>query len=178
MTSYIIELIFYYFMWLLWAYWIHRLSHIKSKKNPLYKIHLEHHKIKYGHSIEVKLNFSNWRYLFLWFGNLKSSLDVWITLTFPVLALSIIEPKFGIPLLIYNYIYEVFFSEEILDHNPNISGYITNFFACGQYHLEHHRYPNSNYSLYITLWDYVFSTVYIKNNHNNIEIFSYLSSDR
>ena len=67
-------------------------------------------------------------------------------------------PKAGRPLLAFHYIYEVFLSENQLDHNPKITGRVTRWFAWGDFHLQHHVHPKQNIGLMITLWDRLFGT--------------------
>lgn len=148
------SLIFYFMLWTLCSYWIHRIAHIPHKKNILFKVHQAHHMVQYGESY-----MPSWGSFFFWFGSWKASLDVWISLTLPVVIIAIIDPVPGITLLIFHYVYEVFFSSNVLDHNPKIKGMVTRIFAIGQYHLQHHRVQRWNYSFFITLWDHVFRTV-------------------
>jgi sterol desaturase/sphingolipid hydroxylase (fatty acid hydroxylase superfamily) len=155
---YVIELVYWFLVWMLWAYWFHRLAHIPSTRNPLWQIHLAHHKEKYG--LEEPISWwPHWTAFLLWFGNLRASLDVWLTLTLPVVLLSFIVPQYGLPLLAFNYVYEVFLSEKTWDHNPQVKGWITRYLACGVYHLSHHRRTEVNLAFYVTIWDYVFGTV-------------------
>jgi sterol desaturase/sphingolipid hydroxylase (fatty acid hydroxylase superfamily) len=159
-VKYLTITLFYFLLWMLIAYWIHRIAHIPHKYNFLFKIHLAHHKYEYG-----KPSWPRWHEYFLWYGDLRSSLDVWITLTFPAMVITLIDPRHGIILLIINYIYEVFLGGDVLDHNPKIRGRITKIFAWGQFHLTHHRNVRKNYSFYITLWDHIFRTAIIKDKN-------------
>ncbi|WP_025028674.1 sterol desaturase family protein [Caldalkalibacillus mannanilyticus] len=155
----LMKIIGYYLLCTLYSYIIHRLAHIPSKKNPLYKIHLEHHKNKYD---DLKPSLPSIPNYFMWFGSWKASLDVWITLTLPFVIVAFIDPVPGIILLVYHYLYEIFLAASVLDHNPRVKGAITRFLAVGQFHMKHHYYIKGNYGFYITLWDYVFGTVYKK----------------
>lgn len=147
----------YFLIWTLYSYWVHRLAHIPSKRNILFKIHIEHHKAEYGNP-----SWPRWQEYFLWYGNWRASADVWITLMLPGIVISIFDPLHGLPMLIFLYLYEVFLGGDVLDHNPNIDGRLTRILALGQYHLRHHRNVRKNYSFYITLWDYVFRTHTLK----------------
>ena len=143
--------------WTFIAYWLHRVSHISNPKNPLWKIHCAHHRIPYlseptGSKVPKIGQF------FLWLGSWRTSLDVIIVLTLPALVFAITLPRYGIPLLIFHYLYEVFLSEYALDHNPRIKGALTRYFAWGDFHLYHHIAPKNNFGLMITLWDRVFNT--------------------
>jgi sterol desaturase/sphingolipid hydroxylase (fatty acid hydroxylase superfamily) len=57
-----------------------------------------------------------------------------------------------------HYVYEVLLSDARFDHNPDLQGPITRVFACGSYHLEHHRDPTRHFGLILTLWDHLLST--------------------
>ena len=144
-----------FLFWTLCIYLIHRISHIKSSRNVLYKIHLQHHRIDYAKKSNRKFK---WYYLFFYFGDIYSTLDVLIMLTLPAVIIYMVFPRIGIYILLLHYIYEVFFSEGLLDHNPKIKGKVTYFFSWGTYHLYHHKVWNKNYSLLITLWDKIFKT--------------------
>jgi sterol desaturase/sphingolipid hydroxylase (fatty acid hydroxylase superfamily) len=148
-----IKLVVYFLLWTLYSFIIHRLAHIRSKKNPLHVIHMPHHRYQYSDAKWPPLSD-----FFFWFGGWKESLDVWITFTLPLVVLLFFDPVYGVILLIFHYIYEVFLSRNILDHNPHITGKITRFIPIGSYHLEHHKYYKCNYSFYITLWDTLFRT--------------------
>jgi len=149
------KLIVYFLIWSLYSYIIHRIAHIPNKKNPLLKIHVVHHRVEYDDSI-----LPSWPNFFFWFGSWRASLDVWITLTLPVVVIAIIDPIPGLILLAFHYFYEIFFASNVIDHNPNIKGKITKFFAIGQYHVKHHEVYRSNYGFFITLWDHLFGTVH------------------
>jgi sterol desaturase/sphingolipid hydroxylase (fatty acid hydroxylase superfamily) len=153
---------YYVFAFLLWsfcAYSLHRLAHLKSTYNPLFRIHLAHHLTEYGKEDTYAFQWPAWPSYLLWFDDLNSSLDVWITLVLPAAVVSLIIPQTHFSVLGFVYLYEVFLSEHNLDHNPQICGAVTSVLAIGNYHLTHHHYPRYNYGLYLTLWDYVFVTV-------------------
>jgi sterol desaturase/sphingolipid hydroxylase (fatty acid hydroxylase superfamily) len=141
--------------WLGMAYGIHRLAHYPKKWNCLYQWHKAHHSPAYFN----KLNEFNWNRLIFCFGSVPETLDIWITLTLPLLLVTLFLPRQGLALLGFHYVYEILFSDQRLDHNPNIKGTITQMFAWGEYHLKHHADPRHNFGLVITLWDRVFATV-------------------
>jgi sterol desaturase/sphingolipid hydroxylase (fatty acid hydroxylase superfamily) len=145
-----------FFLWTLIIYILHRLAHIKHKFNFLYWVHISHHKVNYFKPENRKFK---WHYLFFYFGGILETLDVLLILTLPALLIYLIDPKHGLYILFIHYFYEVFLSEGLLDHNPRVEGKITNFFSWGKYHLAHHKSWKYNFSLMITLWDYVFKTV-------------------
>lgn len=114
---------------------------------------MPHHSYNYG--------VSKWPPIedyFFWFGSWKSTLDVWIVFTLPLVALLFVNRDVAIVLLIFHYIYEVFLSKNVLDHNPKITSKITKIIPVGIFHLDHHKYFKCNYSFYISLWDYLFGT--------------------
>jgi sterol desaturase/sphingolipid hydroxylase (fatty acid hydroxylase superfamily) len=94
-----------------------------------------------------------------YFGGVLETVDVLVTITIPAIIVYFIYPPVGIYILIFHYLYEVFFSEGVLDHNPAIKGRITAIFAWGDYHLSHHKNWNCNYGLLLTCWDHLFNTV-------------------
>ncbi len=145
-----------FLLWTLFIYCLHRLAHYRNKFNLLYKIHLYHHKVDYYNEANRKFH---WYYLFFYFGGIRETLDVIFMLTLPAVFIYLLFPQYGIYILAFHYLYEVFLSEGALDHNPRIRGPATRFFSWGQYHLIHHKTWKFNYSLIITLWDYVFYTM-------------------
>ena len=148
-----------FLLWTFVIYCLHRLSHIHHPANPLWRIHVAHHKIPYLHS-EQRQRWPSLGQYFFWLGDWKTSLDVFLVMTVPLIIISIIWPQYGIPLLVFHYLYEVFLSESVLDHNPHVKGRITRWFAWGDFHLHHHIDMKSNYGLMITLWDRLFGTAH------------------
>lgn len=144
-------------LWTLVMYWIHRLAHIHHPKNPFWQLHRAHHAVAYL-SAPSKSTWPRLGQLVFWLGSWRATLDVIVTMTIPAILIAILIPRYGIFLLAFHYIYELFFSEYALDHNPKIKGFITHIFAWGDFHLLHHMTPRKNYSLIITLWDRVFQT--------------------
>jgi sterol desaturase/sphingolipid hydroxylase (fatty acid hydroxylase superfamily) len=114
---------------------------------------MAHHKYDYGESKWPPLH----DFVF-WFGGWKESLDVWITFTLPIVVLIFFDPAYGVILFIFHYVYEIFLSRNVLDHNPNITGKFTKYIPVGKFHLKHHTYYKCNYSFFITLWDFLFKT--------------------
>ncbi len=143
-------------LWTLQIYILHRLAHIKHPLNFLYHIHISHHKINY---MKEENRQFKWYYFFFYFGGILETVDVLVTITIPAIIVYFIYPPVGIYILIFHYLYEVFFSEGVLDHNPAIKGRITSIFAWGDYHLGHHKNWNCNYGLLLTCWDHLFNTV-------------------
>ncbi|MCB1325913.1 MAG: sterol desaturase family protein [Spirochaetales bacterium] len=145
-----------FLLWTFIIYWLHRIGHISHPWNPLYELHKAHHKINY-----FRQDASPWPDLgqfFFWLGDWKTSLDVFLVMTVPLLGITWLWPAFGLPLLVFHYVYEVFLSEAMLDHNANIRGFTTRYFAWGNFHLYHHVDQKTNYSLMTTLWDWVFGS--------------------
>lgn len=150
-----IATLFYVFLlWTLAIYWLHRLAHWRHRYNPLHYLHLSHHEINYFKT-EKKFKIA---YLLWIFGDWRATLDILLNMTLPLVILTYFYPSQGLFLLVFHYLYEAFLSEGVLDHNPNIRGTITNYFAWGVYHLQHHNSPKYNFSLIVTVWDRVFGT--------------------
>ena len=141
--------------WTLLVYAMHRIAHWKIKGNFLRALHLAHHKVDYSNEINRRLK---WYNLFFYFGSLNATLDVIMMLTLPAVMIFLLYPRLGAYILVFHYLYEVFLSEGVLDHNPKINGFVTKYFSWGDYHLEHHKRWNCNYSLMVTVWDRVFRT--------------------
>jgi sterol desaturase/sphingolipid hydroxylase (fatty acid hydroxylase superfamily) len=154
---YCFELSLAFLIWTLVIYCMHRLAHISHRWNPLWQLHRAHHRNPYLSQLpESKWpKFGQW---FLWLGNWRASLDVIVSMTLPLLIIAYFAPHVGLPLLVFHYFYELFFSEYGLDHNPNIQGKATRFFAWGEFHLYHHLTPKKNFGLLITLWDRLLGT--------------------
>ena len=144
-------------LWTFIIYWMHRLAHIHHPRNPLWQLHRAHHAIGYL-SAPSQSTWPRFGQFLLWLGSWRASLDVIVSMTIPAIVIAIIIPRYGVPLLIFHYFYELFCSEYALDHNPNIQGGITRVFAWGDFHLLHHMTPRNNFCLIITLWDRVFRT--------------------
>ena len=145
----------YFLLWTLWSYTIHWFAHCRIKRFNFFKyFHLKHHAYKYGESL-----LPPWYEYFFWFGSFRGSMDVYLTFTLPLIALAFYDPQYGLTLLAFHYVYEVFLGSNVLDHNPKISGWITRIFPIGTFHLQHHRNVKCNYSFYTTFWDNLFGTV-------------------
>ncbi|AUI88246.1 hypothetical protein BS333_18010 [Vibrio azureus] len=147
------KVIGYFLLWTLYSYLYHVLAHVRSKYNLLQYIHLKHHGYKYDGSI-----WPPWNEYFFWFGDLRSSMDVYLAFTLPLVILTIFDPIPGAILLVFHYFYELFLSRNVLDHNPKITGKITRFMSIGSFHLKHHSNVRCNFSFFITFWDYLFRT--------------------
>lgn len=143
----------YFLLWTLYSYTIHVIAHSQMKYNFLKYFHIKHHAYNYGDS-----KLPPWHDYFFWFGDIRTSMDVYITFTLPLIVLAIFEPLYGSLLLVFHYLYEVFLSRNVLDHNPKITGTITKLFPIGSFHLTHHHYARCNYSFFLTLWDFLFGT--------------------
>lgn len=150
----ITKLLLLFLAWTAASYGIHRLAHVKGRWNWLFRIHMLHHSPDYFR----RDGRFRWRYLLMCFDSIPETLDVFITLTLPLLVLASVYFGQGVVLLIFHYLYEIIFSDERFDHNPAIDGAVTRWLACGQYHLEHHRNPGCHFGLIITIWDRVFAS--------------------
>lgn len=152
---FVIKLLAYFFLWSFWSYAMHRLAHSRFRRfNFLRHVHLKHHTYDYGDSF-----LPPWHEYFFWFGNWRSSMDVYLTFTMPLVALAFFDPPFGLTLLVFHYFYELFLARNVLDHNPNIKGFVTRIIPIGAYHLQHHRNVRCNFAFYTTLWDRLFNTL-------------------
>jgi len=148
-----LKLAIYFLLWTLYSYTMHVIAHIRHKRNFLNKLHLAHHRYDYGDS-----KWPPWHDYFFWFGGWKETLDVWITFTLPIIVLIVFDPVYGVCLFAFHYVYEIFLSRNVLDHNPNLSGKYTKVIPVGQFHLKHHKFYKCNYSFFISIWDYLFGT--------------------
>jgi sterol desaturase/sphingolipid hydroxylase (fatty acid hydroxylase superfamily) len=157
MLSYAGGLFATFMVWTLLMYWMHRGSHLNHRRNPLWWVHTAHHRIPYLSRPPVS-KLPTWPQFLWWLGSWRASMDVVLVMTLPLLLIALVVPQYGVPLLVFHYLYEVFFSEYLLDHNPRIRGAITRYFAWGDYHLHHHAHPRRNFGLLITFWDRVFGT--------------------
>ena len=85
--------------------------------------------------------------------NLHETLEIIVGETLPALLIWWFDPQCGVPLLIFHYVYEILATDALLEHNPDIRApiWVRNF-AVGQFHLEHHRRPTTNFGFTITLW--------------------------
>lgn len=151
-----LKLFCYFLIWSLWSYGMHVFAHAnKSRFNFVRYFHLKHHAYNYEPSL-----LPPWHDYFFWFGDWRSSIDVYLTFTLPLLILAWFDTPAGLVLLAFHYLYEVFLSRNVLDHNSRITGWVTHILPVGAFHLEHHRNPRCNYSFYTTAWDYLFQTDY------------------
>lgn len=153
----VLKLCAYFLLWTLYSYALHVFQHSRSRFNFLKYFHNRHHQYNYGSSM-----LPPWHDYFFWFGDWRSTIDVYITFTLPLVVLTVFEPLCGGILLGFHYLYEVFLSKNVLDHNERIDGPITRFVPIGKYHLAHHKYVKCNYSFYINVWDHLFGTTQAK----------------
>ncbi|WP_068716447.1 sterol desaturase family protein [Vibrio tritonius] len=149
----VLKVIGYFFLWTLYSYICHVIAHVRFKYNFLQYFHMKHHAYNYDDTF-----WPPWHDYFFWFGDFRSSMDVYFTFTLPLIVLTFFDPVPGAILLAFHYVYEVFLSRTVLDHNPKITGKITRFIPIGSFHLKHHTNVRCNFSFYITLWDYLFKT--------------------
>ncbi len=119
-------------LWSLCAYLLHRAAHVVHPSNFLFRIHMEHHRIAYLDGKSSGFRWPKPAYFLLWFGSPSASADVWITLVAPALVIAAIWPGEEIYLVLLVYLYEVFGSETVLDHNVALRGKVTRVFAWGQ----------------------------------------------
>lgn len=148
-----------FLVWTMAMYWLHRLSHAWHKRNPLWWVHTAHHRIPYL-SRPPATRWPHWSQFLWWLGNWRASLDVVLVMTLPLVLIALVVPQWGVPLLVFHYLYEIFLSEHVLDHNPRVTGTLTRFFAWGDFHLHHHAHPRQNFGLLVTWWDRLFGTAF------------------
>lgn len=147
-------------LWTLAIYWLHRWSHIHHRFNPLWWIHRAHHAEPYLRE-DSRPQWPKLGQFLFWLGGVRLSLDVILVMTLPLLAIVWVWPQYALPLLVFHYLYEVFLSESVLDHNPRITNRATRWFAWGDFHLHHHVNLKKNYGLMLGLWDFVFGTAQV-----------------
>jgi sterol desaturase/sphingolipid hydroxylase (fatty acid hydroxylase superfamily) len=161
-ASLLVQVVIAFISWNFLTYAYHRVGHLSFKGNFLRTIHLAHHRQMYDLGTRknvVTPEPFKLRYLLLYFDSFEESLDVWLGQMLPAIVVFLIFGGFSWYLCIYVYIYEVFFSETLLDHNPRITNpFLLCIFAWGQQHLEHHRDPSCNFSFSINIFDYIFGT--------------------
>ena len=150
-----LKLIGYFLLWGLWSYGMHVFAHspVRRRFNFMKYLHVKHHAYDYGPG-----KWPPWHDYLFWFGSWRSSLDVYLTFTLPLVGLALFDPVPGLILLGFHYVYEVFLSRNVLDHNPDITGAVTRWIPIGAYHMRHHADVHCNFSFYLTLWDHVFGT--------------------
>jgi len=143
-----------FMVWLGMAYGIHRLAHWSTPWNLLHRLHAVHHQPGYLRQTRRL----RWHHFLLCFGSVSETLDIWFTLTLPLLLISLVLPVQGAMLLVFHYLYEIFCSDSQLDHNPSLSCPLTRVFAWGDYHLRHHSNPTGNFGLILTFGDHLFAS--------------------
>lgn len=133
-----------FLVWTLVLYWIHRLAHISK---TIMKFHGDHHRY-------VNLHGTSWRWnnLLLFNDNWKSTIDLWITEVIPTILFSLIFNAWWI--FIFYWIWAALI-QEIVEHHPRIN---IPLWSSGQWHLQHHKNPTVNFSLFFTIWDRIFKT--------------------
>ena len=133
----------------LYQYFIHRFAHWKHPYNVLYHIHRTHHqiplnKLKEFDTVTIEDFYINSK-------NIWNLFDDFIFHSNLVLFY-FYDPNITIILAIYSWLYERYAPE----HDDEINNSI---FAVGKFHMQHHKKTNKNYSVVLTVWDYVFGTV-------------------
>jgi len=143
-------------IWTLVYYFLHRVAHIRHKRNWLHKLHIIHHRTDYRNGG------SRFRpgFLLFYFGDIRATLDTLLMMTIPLVVITAFFPDQGIWVILWHYINEVFLAERILEHNPRLEGRLTRIFAWGTFHLKHHKNPRTNFGLLTTFWDNIFNTAH------------------
>ena len=149
----------WFLLWTFCEYWMHRLMHVSSPYNILYRMHRSHHLTPYAVLTDKKYRWPKLSYFIFFFDNIHETLEIIVGETIPALCIYYCDPECGILLLAFHYVYEILATDSLLEHNPDISLHsVIKYCAVGQFHLEHHRLPSYNYGFTITLWDHVFKT--------------------
>jgi sterol desaturase/sphingolipid hydroxylase (fatty acid hydroxylase superfamily) len=148
-------------LWTLLVYALHYIAHQRFKYNVFNYLHRFHHQVDYQNDGGSKFQ---WKFLYWNFGDIRITLDLFVMITLPLLLLTFFFFQQGIVLLILHYVDEVFLSERVLDHNPNVKGRFNKFWVWGEYHLKHHENPKKNLSFIFTFWDKLFGTTYKHSN--------------
>ena len=166
--SFYIRLFIWFLIWTLAEYLIHRFMHFNHKLNIFYRIHRYHHSIPYDKLTSSNNKLPKLSYFFLWFDNINETIEIILGETIPAIGIYLLDKKCGFIILIFHYFYELIATDALLEHNPNIkTSSIINYFAVGQFHLEHHRKANKNFGFTITLWDHLFGTYETYNEDEN-----------
>lgn len=142
---FLIEALFYFFLWTFIIYWIHRLCHNVPALSYFHKFH---HRYVAKNSITW-----HWNNLFLFNDDWPSTIDYWITEVLPTLIFVIVTEQWWLGIGFYVY---AAFIQEWLEHNPNFSLYP--FYTSGKWHILHHTAPPCNYGIGTPFWDWVFKT--------------------
>eukprot|EP00455_Lapot_gusevi_P018105 TRINITY_DN1981_c0_g3_i2.p1 TRINITY_DN1981_c0_g3~~TRINITY_DN1981_c0_g3_i2.p1 ORF type:complete len:253 (+),score=27.46 TRINITY_DN1981_c0_g3_i2:106-864(+) len=158
-VGYVLRLVVWFLVWTLAEYSMHRLMHVNHPYNILFPIHRYHHKIPYETIINPSSRLPKWTYFFFWFENWHETLEIVLGETVPALLICYLDPRCGGPIFLFHYVYELFATDSLLEHNPSIENpHIVTYLAVGQFHLEHHRSSLHNFGFTITLWDHLFGT--------------------
>lgn len=143
---FILEAVFYFFVWTLIIYWIHRLCH---NVPALSYFHKEHHKYV---TKNPNINW-HWSNVFLFNDNWPSTIDYWLTEVIPTLIFSMITGQWWIAVLFYLYAATI---QERVEHSRYFNAYP--FYTSGQWHLLHHTSRPCNYGIITPFWDWVFGS--------------------
>jgi sterol desaturase/sphingolipid hydroxylase (fatty acid hydroxylase superfamily) len=139
-----IEYIFIFLSWTLCLYGIHRIIH----KIPYLKdFHNDHHLYVNRHNI--KWSCTNF---FFFTDTWISTIDLWITEVIPTLIFSTLTGHWWI--FWFYYIWAATLQEN-LEHNKNLNWYLL---TSGKWHMIHHKRPNTNFGLFLPIWDKIFKT--------------------
>lgn len=134
--------------WLFILYWIHRAAHTFKW---LKYFHNDHHAVINRAIKRNERQKWHWNNLFLVNDNLKSTVDLWLSEVLPTVMYSLIV---GTPWILVYYIWAAFLQES-LEHKVGLNLPIL---TAGDWHLRHHKYPSTNFSLFVPFWDRVFKT--------------------
>lgn len=146
----------WFLLWTLCEYMMHRFFHWNHPWNFFYKMHQYHHSLTLRQLTDEANRWPKPLYFLWFFDNIYETIEIVAGETVWALLIYWIDPKPGLALLIFHYVYELLATDSLLEHNPNLEA---NYgLAVGKFHLEHHRVPLCNYGFTIDIWDRVFGT--------------------
>jgi sterol desaturase/sphingolipid hydroxylase (fatty acid hydroxylase superfamily) len=132
--------------WTLMVYVIHRLAHVIPFMR---KFHDDHHDQVVGGGIQGP----NWRNLLLFFDTWRSTADQWLVEVIPTIIFAAVTGHWWIAIAYYIWAALI---QESIEHNERVDLYP--FLTSGRWHLVHHRDPNSNFGVFVPIWDLAFGT--------------------
>ena len=111
-----------------------RLMHYVHPWNPLWQMHRLHHAIPIDTLTEsLEYKGPKWYYFLWWFDNAHETLEIVLGETLPAVLIYMVDPECGMPLLVFHYLYEIWATDALLEHNARISNTaVISTFAVGQ----------------------------------------------
>jgi hypothetical protein len=111
-----------------------RLMHYVHPWNPLWQMHRLHHAIPIDTLTEsLEYKGPKWYYFFWYFDNLHETAEIVLGETLPAVLIYMVDPECGVPLLAFHYLYEIWATDALLEHNASITNTaVISTFAVGQ----------------------------------------------